>query len=173
MIKEHKYLKSISPRNFAIDGSANLEILGIRNAKDLDYIEIEKKYRELPSNSLSHNLEYQNLPIDPSRLILDPRNYFNLEGYKFVSIAQTISFKAHRGEDKDLSDIEYLCKRNISGSIYGDEKSRRDVIYMRFRMHLRKRINRIIAPWPSVVQKVIRRSYVQLRHLLKFFLTGN
>lgn len=167
-IREHPYLQKIDAKKFAIDGSANLEILGLRNAKDLDFIEIEEKYLELPLNSLSHNSEYQYLPIEPAHLILDPRNHAILEGYKFVSIPQTIGFKAHRGEDKDLLDILSLCSRTISGSIYGDEKSRRDVAYLRFKMRLRKRANRIMAPLPAGFQKLIRRSYVLLRNLFKF-----
>lgn len=167
-IRVHPYLQKIDAKNFAIDGSANLEILGIRNAKDLDFIEIEKKYQEFPLSAHTHNAEYQNLPIEPSQLILDPRNHAILEGYKFVSVPQTISFKAHRGEDKDRLDILSLCSRTISGSIYGDEKSRREVVYLRFKMLLRRRVNRLIAPLPDGFQKLVRRNYVHLREFFKY-----
>lgn len=166
VIRGHQYLQNLDPKNFAIDGSANLEILGIRKAKDLDFIEIEKKYSEVSPSSMSHNLEYQHLPIEPSQLIIDPRNFAVVEGFKFVSLAQTISFKAHRAEDKDLLDISKLCERNVSGSIYGDDKTRRALIYLRFKVVLRKRVNRVLAPLPTWFQKLFRNSYI---HLRKFF----
>ena len=167
IIRGHQYLQNLDPKNFAIDGSANLEILGIRKAKDLDFIEIEKKYSEVSPSSMSHNLEYQHLPIEPSQLIIDPRNFAVVEGFKFVSIAQTISFKAHRAEDKDLLDISNLCERNVSGSIYGADKTRRALIYLRFKVVLRKRVNRVLAPLPTWFQKLFRNIYVQLRQFLK------
>ncbi len=167
IIRGHQYLQNLDPKNFAIDGSANLEILGIRKAKDLDFIEIEKKNSEVSPSPMSHNLEYQHLPIEPSQLIIDPRNFAVVEGYKFVSIAQTISFKAHRAEPKDLIDIVNLCDRNITKSIYGDDKTRRALVYLRFKMVLRKRVNRVLAPLPTWLQKLIRHSYIRLRKFFK------
>jgi hypothetical protein len=167
VIRGHQYLQNLDPKNFAIDGSANLEILGIRKAKDLDFIEIEKKYSEASPSSMSHNLEYQHLPIEPSQLIIDPRNFAVVEGFKFVSIAQTISFKAHRAEDKDLLDISNLCERNVSGSIYGDDKTRQALIYLRFKVVMRKRVNRVLAPLPTWFQKLFRNSYIHLRKFIK------
>jgi hypothetical protein len=162
-IKNNPYLQKRSPKEFAIDGSALLEILGIREANDLDFIEIEKIYSELSSNPLSHNSEYQSLPINPTQLIMDPRNYAIIDGYRFVSVPKIIAFKAQRGEAKDLSDISSLCASNVSGSIYGDQKSRREVAYLRFRLNIRRRINVSISPLPIWVQNLIRKSYVRLR----------
>jgi hypothetical protein len=167
LIKGHQYLQNLDRKSFAIDGSANLEILGIRKAKDLDFIEIETNNSEVLPSSMSHNLEYRLLPIEPSQLIIDPRNFAVIEGYKFVSIAQTISFKAHRAEPKDLLDIANLCERNISGSIYGDDKTRRALVYLRFKVVLRKRVNRVLAPLPTWFQRLIRHSYIQLRKFFK------
>ena len=163
LIRGHHYLQNLDPKNFAIDGSANLEILGIRKAKDLDFIEIQSKYSEVSPSPISHNLEYQHLPIEPSQLIIDPRNFAVVEGYKFVNIAQTISFKAHRAEEKDLLDISNLCERNVLGSIYGDAKTRQAVVFLRYKVVLRKRVNRALAPFPTWVQKLVRGIYVQLR----------
>jgi hypothetical protein len=149
-----------------VDGSANLEILGIRKARDVDFIEIEKNFSEVMPNSYSHNSEYQSLPISPTKLITDPRNYAIIDGYKFVSVPQTIAFKAHRGEGKDLLDILELCKRNVSGYVYGDENNRRKIVYLRFRLLMRKRVNRAIAPMPDGIQALIRKCYVRLRDQL-------
>lgn len=167
-IKAHSYLSNLSPKSFAVDGSANLEILGIREAKDLDFIELEKEYSELPPHSAAHNIEYRDFPIKPTKLIIDPRNYAIIDGYKFVNVPQTIAFKAHRAEVKDLIDISQLCKRNVSGFVYGDEKSRREVFYLRTRLVVRKKVNRIISPLPIWLQALIRKSYVWLRDVLKF-----
>ena len=162
-IKNNPYLQKLNPKQFAIDGSALLEILGIRGANDLDYIEIQKRYSEIPSNPLSHNSEYQTLPINPTQLIMDPRNYAVIDGYRFVSVPQIIAFKSQRGEPKDLSDISSLCASNMSGSIYGDQKSRREVAYLRFRLNTRRQVNILISPLPIWLQNLIRKSYVQLR----------
>jgi hypothetical protein len=159
----HPYLSKLNSKSFAIDGSANLEILGIRKAKDLDFIVLENEYSELPPHPSSHNMEYHDLPIKPTKLIIDPRNYAVLAGYKFVNVPQTIAFKAHRGEVKDLIDISHLSKRNVSGFVYVDEKSRREVFYLRARLLFRKRVNRIISPLPISLQALIRKSYVWLR----------
>jgi hypothetical protein len=165
-IRNHPYLSTLNPKTFAVDGSANLEILGIRKARDLDFIEIEKEFLEVAPHSSSHNSEYQTLPIKPTKLITDPRNYAIIEGYKFVSVPQTIAFKAHRGEGKDLLDISELCRRNVSGFVYGDENDRRKIIYLRLKLLMRKRVNRVIAPLPDGLQVLIRKSYVRLRDLI-------
>jgi hypothetical protein len=165
-IRNHPYLSTLNPKSFAVDGSANLEILGIRKARDLDFIEIEKEFSEVAPHSSSHNSEYQTLPIKPTKLITDPRNYATIEGYKFVSVPQTIAFKAHRGEGKDLLDVSELCRRNVSGFVYGDENDRRKIVYLRLKFLMRKRVNRTIAPLPDGLQVLIRKSYVRLRDFL-------
>lgn len=165
-IRNHPYLSTLNQKTFAVDGSANLEILGIRKARDLDFIEIEKEFSEVVPHSASHNSEYQTLPIKPTKLIIDPRNYATIEGYRFVSVPQTIAFKAHRGEGKDLLDISELCKRNVSAFVYGDENDRRKIICLRFRLLMRKRVNRALAPMPDGLQVLIRKSYVRLRDLM-------
>ncbi len=168
IINSDSYLQKLNPKTFAVDGSAFLEILGIRKSHDLDYIEIEKNYSEIPPNPLNHNSEYHSFPINPTQLIIDPRNYAVIDGYRFVSIPQIIAFKAQRGEAKDLSDISSLCESNVSGSIYGDEKSRRDLAYLRLRLVLRRRVNVFISPMPNWVQILIRKSYVRLRDFFRF-----
>jgi hypothetical protein len=165
IIKKNPYLKELSPKHFAIDGSANLEIFGIRKAKDVDFIQTEKKFSENAVDAGSHNPEYEKIPLNPSMLIIDPRNYAVIDGYKFINIPQTISFKAHRGEYKDLIDIVSLCNRKYSGSDYGDKKSRRSVMYLRFRTILRRRVNKLISPLPMIVQVFIRKIYINLRDL--------
>jgi hypothetical protein len=115
-------------------------------------------------HSSSHNSEYRSLPISPTKLITDPRNYAVIDGYRFVSIPQTIAFKAHRGEGKDLLDISELCKRSVSTHVYGDVNDRYKIIFLRFRLLMRRRVNRAIAPMPDGVQAIIRRSYVRVRN---------
>lgn len=162
-ISNHPYLSTLNPRNFAVDGSANLEIIGLRKARDIDFIEIEKNLSEVMPHSSSHNSEYRSLPISPTKLITDPRNYAVIDGYRFVSIPQTIAFKAHRGEGKDLLDISGLCGRSVSTHVYGDRNDRKIIIFLRFRLLMRRRVNRAIAPLPDGVQAIIRRIYVRVR----------
>ncbi len=166
LIDDHPYLSTLSPKNFAVDGSANLEIFGIRKAKDLDFIEIEHVFSEKPTPSASHNSEYKGLPINPTSLIIDPRNFATIEGYKFVNIPQTISFKAHRSEQKDLLDITNLCNKNVSGIVYNNYGRNRELKYLRLKTVVRRRVNILISPLPNEIQVTIRKIYVKIRDFL-------
>ena len=165
MIKNHQVLQFKDPNSFAIDGSANLELFGIRKANDLDFIELTPEITETLSTD-NHNSEYQNLPINPSRLILDPRNFAFIEGFKFVNIAQTVAFKAQRSEAKDLEDIASLCSRSISGIVYNKKSGWFELFYLRARLKLRRKVNKVLSPLPPFVQSFIRNLYVNVRNFM-------
>ena len=93
-------------RLFCIDGSAVLSAYGLRDANDLDYLYAGEPVEQGPSSLVScHNAELSHYDDSLDDLVMDPRNYFYLDGVKFLAIHIIRKMKAARGEAKDMSDV--------------------------------------------------------------------
>ncbi len=100
-----------SKDRFIIDSSAVLEVCGLRQAADLDYLTdyIFKNEEEIEDmdNHLSQ-LPYYTIPIQD--MIYNPENYFYFESMKFIIPQRLIEMKTVRGEEKDVKDVALLKK---------------------------------------------------------------
>lgn len=114
----YQYTK-LAPKNFldrdniAIEGSAVLDLYGIRKAKDIDYIsrrsEINFSNSGIEKHSKEENL-YHDTSID--ELLTDPRYFFYYKGYKFLTLDVIKKYKKNRLKDKadnkDRQDIKII-----------------------------------------------------------------
>lgn len=104
-IENNGYDKS----RFIVDSSAVLEVCGLRQAADLDFLSdyaLETKGQiEGVDNHLSQ-LPYYNISLKD--MLYNPENYFYFEGMKFISIPRLIEMKNNRGEEKDIRDVKLL-----------------------------------------------------------------
>lgn len=105
LINTNGYDKS----RFIVDSSAVLEVCGLREAADLDFLtdyefEVDGQTEGI-DNHLSQLAYYS---IELSDMLYNPENYFYFEGIKFIAIHRLIEMKSNRGEEKDNKDIKLL-----------------------------------------------------------------
>lgn len=93
----------------AIEGSAVLDLLGIRDAKDIDYISRDETVNFFSSDIEKHNQEensYHSHNID--EILTNPKYYFYYKGYKFIDIIEIEKYKKNRNFDKNTKDTNDL-----------------------------------------------------------------
>lgn len=75
-------------KDWCIDGSAVLEIHGLRLANDIDYIMISENMipQSLLKNGDNHQTEYMRSRIRMDEIILDPRLHMIYKGIKFITL---------------------------------------------------------------------------------------
>ncbi len=91
--------------DIAITSSFVLNLYGIREARDVDYI--SEKGRSI-SGLNSHNKLFNKQEIKD--LVYDPENYFIFKGIKFLTLEKVLEFKQKRGEPKDARDVKLIKK---------------------------------------------------------------
>jgi len=98
---------------FCIDASAVLNIYGIREAKDLDFLHFGYENLSTGNSMISSHASQQVYYKDSlEEIIFNPQNYFYYNGLKYVSVKQLIEMKARRSEIKDKRDV-ILIKRKL------------------------------------------------------------
>lgn len=115
-------LKTLIERNrfdrsrFIVDSSAILEVCGLRQAADLDYLTdyIFETNGEIEGvDNHASQLPYYNISLQ--EMLYNPENYFYFEGMKFITPQRLIEMKTTRGEEKDIRDVRllknYLAKK--------------------------------------------------------------
>lgn len=95
----------ISLEDFCVVGSAPLAAYGKRPCKDFDLLHLPGKigFNEVVS---SHNVYAHYYGKEKLEIIYNPRNYFYIEGIKFITPSGVLQMKSNRGEQKDLNDIK-------------------------------------------------------------------
>ncbi len=94
--------------DMVIDGSAVLELYGIRKAEDIDALSTNPAVFQLVPMVQNHADEIIFHKKTKQALIYDPRVYFMYETLKFISFDQCYAFKKNRSEPKDLIDLELM-----------------------------------------------------------------
>jgi hypothetical protein len=106
-----KYFNSDINEDYCLTSSIILEMYGLRNANDLDYLH---KYDKKIDNLGLHTeewLQYYNDGKD--EIIYNPSNYFYFNGLKFASLKIVKEMKEKRNQKKDIIDIELIKKISI------------------------------------------------------------
>ncbi len=114
----------IDPDDVCVEGGGLLELLGLRETRDMDFIyEGDREPTEdSPSGFDVHN-DYAHFHRHSMADILgDPRLHFWYQGVKFCTPDVLIDFKKNRGETKDARDIALLrtvwpVRRNLLSRI--------------------------------------------------------
>lgn len=97
-------------RNYCIDGSSVLALLGIRDVNDLDIISGIKLQDEIDLHPYidfgDSKTKYHHKSV--GELVYDPANHFVFNGCKFISINILRELKINRGSPMDLQDVASL-----------------------------------------------------------------
>lgn len=114
----NQYIK-LAPRDFrqredfAIEGSAVLDLMNIRTGNDIDYItrsaDSQFKTDSIEPHDSSEHVFHQ---VDIDDILTNPKYYFYYKGFKFVDIQQVKEFKKNRydanGDEKDATDVHTI-----------------------------------------------------------------
>ena len=119
--------KDITKRdNIAIEGSALLDLLNIRKAKDIDYISRDKKINFSTKDIEKHDEienKYHTENID--EILTNPKYFLYYKGYKFICLQELFDYKKNRykqtRDEKDKNDIDKIGKF-IATRKYSEEK---------------------------------------------------
>ena len=109
----HTYFNQVNyDEQFCITSSVILEMYGLRNANDLDYLH-ETDHKLIQDNIGCHCekwLEYYH--VHKHDIIYNPRNHFYFNGHKFATLNVIQMMKEKRGEHKDKNDVQLI--KNLS-----------------------------------------------------------
>lgn len=110
----------MDPDQFLVDGSILLALLGLREAKDLDFLYVGRptELTSLPKNINCHNDESLYHSASSTKMIRDPSKYFYFQGLKIITPLQLLIFKFNRLQPKDIPDILYLLPVVSGDAIY-------------------------------------------------------
>lgn len=100
---------------WCIDGSAVLEMFGIREAADIDYIAWPESHVGILGMDL-HNAIYKKSSLNPEEIIFDPTKHFRYMGIKFVSLGVISAHGIWKQDPKSLIDLSKIGNffRNVS-----------------------------------------------------------
>ncbi len=93
-------------------GSTPLDIYGIRNSKDLDFLYYGQKTFDIKTETLAnHDSELIYYPYSKQEIILNPKCHFYYRGVKFITLDVLYSMKQNRHEfPKDINDCDLIQK---------------------------------------------------------------
>jgi hypothetical protein len=103
--------QSLSLDNVVLDTGLVLELYGVRDAHDIDFISFDHiniHSKESDISDHSHELKWHGLK--KSELIYNPSSYFYFDDVKFVSLSQVLRMKKNRLEPKDRVDIKDIVR---------------------------------------------------------------
>lgn len=149
----------------AIDGSAVLEVFGIRMAKDIDYISCSAKRPKSQIFDL-HNDEYNYFPHSPSSVISDPRLHFFISGIKFASLGVLLLQKSYKLEPKNLKDLQLITAfLNSTPATYSSGIAPGNVRLWRAQTNFARLIEPFIRSLPQALQFRVRKFLTKVRIL--------
>jgi hypothetical protein len=107
----------LDPNLFALDGSALLGLLGLREPRDLDFLSMQEAdvLPATPDLVSCHNEAAAYHLSSIADILGDPRLHAWYMGVKFCAPAVIMSMKRRRGEEKDRNDIG-LLRTKIHGT---------------------------------------------------------
>lgn len=154
---------------WCIDGSSIMEIYGIREARDIDYVSIDDK-KLLPSIKKAgdnHKTEFLKYPISEYDLVSDPRLHFRFMGHKFMSLSTLMFMKSSLLDTKALKDIVSIAQFFDSGGpIYGNNDMRSRARLWRIELALNGVFVKAIAFLPVNLQSSLKEAATKLRKFL-------
>jgi hypothetical protein len=150
-------LEYFSENDWCIDGGAVLEMFGIRQARDIDFISWSGATNNLPWDN--HNAEYVKYSSSPDEVIFDPRRHWRYSGVKFISLAELIGQKSVVFEEKSKRDL-ILASNFLNGRTNQNSKSTgmNQQFSWRLRVGISRTIERLLRSLPQSLASPIRRA---------------
>ena len=106
----NKYSLNKDNNNICLTSSLIMELYGLRNAKDIDYIHINDSKIKIKMFGCHDGKWIKYYKIPKNEIIYNPENYFYFNGFKFVSLNILKRMKQNRNEEKDKNDLKLINK---------------------------------------------------------------
>ena len=154
---------------WCIDGSSIMEIYGIREARDIDYVSVDDKklLSSIKKAGDNHKTEFLKYPISEYDLVSDPRLHFRYKGHKFMALSTLMFIKSSLLDTKALKDIVSIAQFFDSGGpIYGNHDMRGRARLWRIELALNSVFVNAIAFLPVNIQSSIKKVATKLRKFL-------
>lgn len=154
--------------DWCIDGSAVLELHGLRPANDIDYIYYGQNFVPVNvfRNGDCHNSHYElnSVPID--EIIFNPRMHFYFKGIKFISLSMLLQQKFETNSENSLTDCHLIFKlRSDTPTLYFNTDARK----LAFRVKLMTKINRRADRWlrklPNKIEMKLRKNINSIKQI--------
>ena len=94
--------------DYILTSSVILELFGLRNAKDLDYIHKNDNTLQLQNTGVHNGIWLSYYSEPKNELLYNPNHYFYFNGFKFVSLNIIKIMKQKRNEEKDKRDVKLI-----------------------------------------------------------------
>ena len=106
------YFDNVKENNndYVLTSSLILEMFGLRNAKDLDYIHKNDNILHLKNTGIHNGIWLSYYSEPKNELIYNPNHYFYFNGFKFASLNIIKLMKQKRNEQKDIKDVNLIKK---------------------------------------------------------------
>jgi hypothetical protein len=142
-------------------GSACLELYGLRDARDLDYLQLEGRSTSDIGNILARSNE-SCYSVSKDSLILDPRLSVTYKNLRFLALPALSLYKLDRGESKDFSDINLVSNRMTSThSLYFDRHHKKEAFVVHRAQKWGKFVQLIWSYTPEYLKKLARATMVR------------
>ena len=101
------FTKDRDKEDYCIDGSAVMSAYGLRDCRDLDFLDREGSRCLGPINN--HNEEMKHHVVSKDDILYNPSNHFWHSGVKFVALHTLNEMKTKRNEQpKDINDVRLI-----------------------------------------------------------------
>jgi len=160
--KQMRILKGLDLDDIAIDGSATLEMYGLRKARDIDVV-AKGDVWSMKQDKSFHNYDYENNFLKPNDIVMDPRCHFLWDEFKFISLPSLLSYKAFRGEEKDWKDLALVQSAYGGMKLYADIGHEHRAKVFRIMLFLRNKTEVILSVFPSPLASIVRKTYKKIR----------
>lgn len=157
---------AITESSWCIDGSSVLELFGLRQANDIDFIVCNDSQAPaiLRKAGTDHAEEYVHGFADPFEIIADPRNHLIYKGLKFISPSGLLCQKFRFSDSKSKLDIAHLT--NLQDREVGNYMSMNLEVaglMSRFGYRLVTFSDQMLRKLPSFAEKALRQQIAKLR----------
>lgn len=144
-----------------IIGSACLEMYGLRDARDLDYLQLEGRNASDYGNFLTRSSETC-YGVSNDSLILDPRLSVTYKNLRFLALPALSLYKLDRGEPKDFSDVNLVTTRmHSSHSLYFDRNHRKEAFVVHKAQKWGKFVQLVWSYTPEFLKNLARATVVK------------
>lgn len=158
---------------WAIDGSATLEMYGMRLARDVDLIVSKNsRYRTMKLRNVDrHETEYERYPTSFESVIHDPRFHFYCQGIKFISLSALIQQKIYVGDEKGIQD-QKLTAEFLAGTrpIYSIPPKKTPHSLWKLETKTARFLEPALRVLPNTLERVARKTLRNIRLLVEALL---